>query len=188
MPKAISALISRERSSIRCSISGALVASMSSWVMRPGLRSRRRRRVVVRACAAGSAPARASAWRRLAPSRSRLGARLGATASAGGAGGASAAGAGSRSARQASTRSHSLRSLNGSRPVSRLAGRLVDVLLDVGHLGLAHRLAELVLELATPCGGSCRSIGRPRAARRAIPSARSNDQRDHARSAAARSS
>ena len=33
MPNASSALISRERSSIRCSISGALVASMSSWLM-----------------------------------------------------------------------------------------------------------------------------------------------------------
>src|SRR5262249_28793073 len=29
-----------------------------------------------------------------------------------------------------------------------IAGRLVDVLLDVGHLGFAHGLAELVLELA----------------------------------------
>src|SRR5262249_3947768 len=29
-----------------------------------------------------------------------------------------------------------------------LAGRLLDVLLDVGHLGFAHGLAELILELA----------------------------------------
>src|SRR4051794_18710357 len=34
-PSAATALISRERSSIKCSISGALVASISSWLTRP---------------------------------------------------------------------------------------------------------------------------------------------------------
>src|SRR5215472_2631629 len=37
--KAISALIKRDRSSMRCSIKGALVASMSSWLMTNALRA-----------------------------------------------------------------------------------------------------------------------------------------------------
>src|SRR5215472_10655762 len=37
--KAISALIKRDRSSMRCSIKGAFVASMSSWLMTSALRA-----------------------------------------------------------------------------------------------------------------------------------------------------
>src|SRR5262249_28237712 len=83
-------------------------------------------------------------------------------ASAGGAGRAATAGGGGRRRRRG--RSLGRFPLGAVLEVTErieagveLAGGLVDVLLEIGHLRFAHRLAELILEL----GGHAPDLGRP---------------------------
>src|SRR5438132_1231459 len=118
-PNASSALISRERSSIRWSISGALVASISSWLM--------------------PAPFALRALDLHAHVVERI----------------------------------KVRHLGG------LIGHVVDLLLEVGKLGFAHRLIELVLEIARHAADLSHPV--PERAERARQLLRSDrDQRDDA--------
>ena len=153
---AMTALISRERSSIRCSISGALVASISfsssSRLMPACLpacssagpasgRLRRRRcrggsRIAIAGCGRPSPPGLAAAARRcdVAPALPSA----------------------APPARPNRAFDLTLRAFEFLAHVAdrieigvalRLLGHLVDLLLEVGHLGFAHRLVELALEL-----------------------------------------
>ena len=166
--KASSALISRERSSIRCSINGALVASMSSWVMHRvpptsgsatalsrercrggsdgaksfsvgGGGSSRQRHVDRRQRAAGSftPSVRPPTRRRRASAVSTRRAGRSATVSIL-----------ERHRRSKRASSMSLLRVGDADRSWRCRGlrHVVGLLLEVGHLGFAHRFLELALE------------------------------------------
>src|SRR5262249_24278896 len=151
-PKAISALISRERSSIKCSISGALLASISvsssSRLMRACHRAWRHRHRRLTAPAPPRA-GRAHPWA-AGPAARRAPGGGGGRRRTGGARWGRAGGFDHRAFVLLLRVSHLPPHLADGieiRVALRLARHLVDLLLEVGHLRLAHRLLKLVLEL-----------------------------------------